>query len=199
MGGIGSGAYRITNVGNVEDALAIDIRTLRRLGLIQPGSCAVDTVICTIGGLEALRARLRIDLSAIESGGTMTITGNMSGGTTTQHIEITTVPSSIGGHRCYFVCPTTGTRCETLYLVGGHFASRSAHRLTYAVQNMTDLSRARRNAVRLRRRLQGDGSCPRPRGRNRIEIAIRLQGAEREARAIYHDRLAANAKRSGSP
>lgn len=198
MGGIGSGAHRTTNTGNVEDALAIDIRALRRLGLIEPGSCVIDTIICTIGGLEVLRARLHIDLSVVERGGIMTITGDMPGGTISQRIALDAVPSSLSGHRCYFVCPTTGTRCEILYLVDGHFASRSAHRLTYAVQNMTDLSRARRTAARLRRRLQGDGSLRRPRGRNRIDFAIRLERAECEARRIYHDRLAAAANRSGS-
>jgi hypothetical protein len=91
-----------------------------------------------------------------------------------------------------------GTRCEILYLVESQFASRSAHRLSYAVQNMTDLSRARRKAVKLRRRLRGDGNLPRPRGRKRIDIAMRLDNATREARKIYLERLAAAAERSGS-
>lgn len=145
----------------------------------------------SIGGLGAFCARLRLDLSDIERG-MMTITGDMPcGGTINQRITIDGVPSSFGGHRCYFVCPITGTRCEILYLVGGSFASRSAHRLSYAVQNMTDLSRARRRATKLRRRLQGKGDLPRPRGRKRIKIAMRLDKAERKARMIYFDRLSA--------
>lgn len=189
MGGMGSGAQRSTHIGNVEDTLALDIRALRRLGLIRPGECVIDTVQWSIGGLRTFCARLRIDLSDIERGGMMTITADMPCGTITQHIAVDGVASSFGGHRCYFVCPITGARCEILYLVGGCFASRSAHRLSYAVQNMTDLSRARRRATKLRRRLQGKGELPRPRGRKRIKIAMRLDDAERKARMIYFDRL----------
>jgi hypothetical protein len=198
MGGIGSGGHRSTCVGNVEDALALDIRALRRLGLIRPGECVIDMVQWSIGGLGAFRARLRIDLSDIERGGTMTITGEMADDTISQHIAIDGVASSFGGHRCYFRCAITGERCEILYLVGGLFASRSAHRLSYAVQNMTDLSRARRRATKLRRRLRGEGGLPRPRGRKRIKIALRLDDAECKARMIYFDRLAATGEWSGS-
>jgi hypothetical protein len=198
MGGVGSGAHRTTNTGDVENALTLDIRALRRLGLIRPGECVIDTICWSIGGLSTLRARLRIDLSDIDRGGTMAITGEALGDTIKQSIAIATVASSLGGHRCYFACPITDARCEILYLVGSRFASRSAHRLSYAVQNMTDLSRARCKALKLRRRLRGDGSLPRPRGRNRIKIAMRLDDAAHEARMIYRDRLAAAAERSGS-
>jgi len=147
MGGIGSGGHRSTCVGNVEDALALDIRALRRLRLIRPGECVIDTICWSIGGLGAFRARLRIDLSDIERGGTMTIIGDIPGGTVSQHIAINGVASSFGGHRCYFLCPVTGGRCEILYFVGGRFASRSAHGLSYEVQNMTDLSRGSRPSM----------------------------------------------------
>lgn len=39
MGGMGSGTHRSTHIGNVEDTLALDIRALRRLGLIRPSEC----------------------------------------------------------------------------------------------------------------------------------------------------------------
>lgn len=198
MGGIGSGARRATRIGDVEDALALDIRTLRRLGLIRPGECVIDTVNWLISSPSTLCARLRIDLCDIDRGGTMRITGDMPGGTINQHITIDLVPSSFGGHRCYFICPISGARCEVLYLARGHFASRSAHRLSYAVQNMTDLSRARRRAAKLRRRLKGDGGLPRPRGRKRTNVAERLHDAEAKARMIYFVRLAATAERSGT-
>ncbi|QPQ55430.1 hypothetical protein IC614_02125 [Allosphingosinicella flava] len=49
MGGIGSGARRSTHIGNVEQTLALDIRILRRLGVVRPGECMCDTVHCSIG------------------------------------------------------------------------------------------------------------------------------------------------------
>lgn len=99
MGGIGSGARRSTHVGNVEDMLALDIRVLRRLGVVQAGECLCDTVRWSIGGLSVSSVRLRVDLSDIERGGTMTMTGAMSDAPISQQIAIEGVPSSLGGWR----------------------------------------------------------------------------------------------------
>lgn len=198
MGGIGSGAKRSKHVGNVEDMLALDIRKLRRLGVVRTGECICDTVHWSIGGLGTASAHLRTDLSDIERGGVMTISGEMHDGAIKQHIAIEMVPSPFGGHRCYFICPFTARRCEVLYYAGGRFASREAQRLSYTVQGMNDVSRARRKAAKLRSRLCGSGGQPRPRGRNRIETVSRLRQAEYEAKSLYLDRLRTLANRSGT-
>lgn len=198
MGGIGSGARRSTHIGNVEDMLALDIRTLRRLGVVRSGECICDTVYWSIGGLRTASERLRVDLSDIERGGVMTVIGDMTDGATNQHVAIEMVPSPFGGHRCYFICPFTARRCEVLYYAGGRFGSREAQRLNYAVQGMNEVSRARRKTAKLRSRLRGSGSQPRPRGRNRIDMVSRLRQAEHEAQALYLDRLRALADRSGA-
>lgn len=197
MGGIGSGAKRSTNVGDVEDALALDIRVLRRLGVVRAGECVCDTVRWSIGGLIASSGRLRVDLSDIERGGTMAITGDMPDGTIKQRIAIVAVPSSLGGWRCYLICPVTARRCEVLYYARGRFASRDAQRLSYAVQGMTNLSRARHKVAKLSSRLRGSGNLPRPRGANRIDIAEQLCKAEFEAKAAHLDRLRDMTDRSG--
>lgn len=198
MGGIGSGARRSTHIDNVEETLALDIRVLRRLGVVRPGECTCDTVQWSIGGLSTSSARLRIDLSDIERGGVMAISGDMPGGAITQHVAIEMVPSPFGGYRCYFICPFTTRRCEVIYYAEGRFGSREAQRLSYSVQGMNDLSRARCKAARLRSRLCGSGGQPRPRGRNRIDTVSRLREAEYEAKTLYLDRLRALADRSGS-
>jgi hypothetical protein len=198
MGGIRSGARRSANVGNVEDTLALDIRLLRRLGVVAPGECIIDTVRWNIGGLNAPNARLRIDLSDIERGGVMAITGRMPGGAIMQDIAIEIVSAPFGGHRCYFICPTTGCRCEVVYFAHGRFASRKAQRLTYAVQGMTELSAAVSKATKLRRRLRGTTALPRPRGRNRIALAQRVRDAEIAAKALYHSRLCRTANASAT-
>jgi hypothetical protein len=199
MGGIGSGARRSANAGDVEDALALDIRVLRRLGVVRTGECVCDTVHWSIGGLSAPSARLRVDLSDVERGGAVAIVGSMPDGAITQRISIEAVRAAIGGWRCYFICPVTARRCEVLYYAEGRFASRAAQRLTYATQNMTDLSRKRRRAAKLRGRLRGSGSQSRPRGRNRIELAERARDAEREAIAMYRERLSLLVERSDAP
>lgn len=190
MGWTGSGAQRSTQVGNVEDAVALDIRVLRRLGVVRAGECICDTVRWSSAGLNARSARLRVDLDDIERGGTMNITGDMPDGAICQQIAIEAVPSRFGGWRCYFVCPITAKRCEVIYYAGGRFASREAQRLSYAVQGMTNMGRARRRAAKLHRRLRGGDALPRPRGRNRIKMAERLREARIEARTLYHGRLA---------
>lgn len=198
MGGIGSGARRSTHIGNIEQMLALDIRKLRRLGVVRAGECTCDTVQWSIDGLSVASARLRVDLSDIERGGCATITGNMRDGAIKQRVAIEMVRSPFGGHRCYFICPLTARRCEVLYYAGGRFGSREAQRLSYAVQGMNDLSRARRKVAKLRSRLCGSGGQQRPRGRNRIDTVMRLREAEYEAKTLYYDRLCTLADRSGS-
>lgn len=198
MGGIGSGAPRSMRIGNVEQMLALDIRTLRRLGVVRPGECTCDTVQWSIRGLSASSARLRVDLSDIERGGVMAITGSMPDGGIKQRVAIEMVPSPFGGQRCYFLCPMSGHRCEVVYYAGGRFGSREAQRLSYAVQGMDEVSRARRKAAKLRSRLSGSDGLPRSRGRNRIVNVRRLQEAEYEAKTLYLDRLRILADRSGS-
>lgn len=192
MGGIGSGARRSTRVGNVEEMLALDIRVLRRLGALRAGECVIDTVHWSKRGLRTASARLRADLSDIERGGTVMITGMMPDGAIKQHIGIDAVQSAYGGHRCYLVCPVTAERCEVLYYAGRRFASRQAHRLSYATQNMNDISRARFRVAKLRRCLEGTPTKSRPRGRNKNAILRKLQDAEAIARNLYRDRLRAH-------
>lgn len=198
MGGVGSGARRSTHIGNVEQMLALDIRALRRLGVVAPGECIIDTVHWSIGGLSTSIVRLRIDLSDDERGGVMAISGDMTDGGIKQHVAIEMVPSPLGGLRCYFICPFTARRCEVLYYAGGRFGSREAQRLTYAVQSMNEVSRARRKTAKLRSRLCGSGGQPRPRGRNRIDMVSRLRQAEHETQALYLCHLRALADRSGA-
>jgi hypothetical protein len=138
--------------------------------------------------LEALSVRIFIDLSDIGDA-SMRIVGAVGAGTINQRAAIECVACPYGGVRCYFLCPVVGVRCQQLFFADGLFASRKAHRLTYASQSEDDLSRARRKAHRLRRRVEGDGLYPRPRGRNRWQKMQQLRSAEFDARALYLDRL----------
>lgn len=196
MGGIGSGAKRSARVGDVERALALDIRALRRLGALQSGECIVDTVHWSQHSLKDASACLRSDLSAIEHGGVLTITGMMPDGPICQQVAIEPVPTQFGGWRCYFICPVTTDRCEVLYYAEGIFASRRAQRLSFVSQNLTDLSRARRKVAKLTARLEGEAGYRRPRGGNRQAIIGRLEDASRDARALYLEKLRSQFKRS---
>ncbi|WP_207791137.1 hypothetical protein [Allosphingosinicella flava] len=127
----------------------------------------------------------------------MTISGDMPNGAINQHVAVEMVASPFGGHRCYFICPVTARRCEVIYYAGGRFGSREAQRLSYTVQGMNELSRARRKAAKLRSRLCGSGGHPRPRGGNRIDTVRRLREAEYAAKTLYLDQLRVLADPSG--
>jgi hypothetical protein len=179
--------------------MALDIRVLRRLGALRRGECVITPVRWSTRALRMPSGRLRIDLSDPERGGTVTITGSMFDGTINQRINVELVPAPLGGHRCYFICPATGERCEVLYYLAGRFGSRRFHRLSYTVQNVNELSRARRTVAKLRSRLKGQCNFPRPRGRNRIGVIERLREAEAVAHELYIAHLRASVDRSGSP
>jgi hypothetical protein len=188
MGGVNSGRRPTRHQGAVEHALALDMRALRRLGFARAGECVIDTLCWSNGGLGVAEARVRIDLSDIGSA-TLAITAQTRGGAIKQRVAIEGTPCRYGGHRFYFLCPDRGHRCEVLYLVGGRFASRKAHGLSYAVQGMDRLTRITRRRRKLRARLDGSGLSPRPRGRNRYALAERLHAAIREERELRAETL----------
>lgn len=184
MGGINSGRRRSVHRGAVEQFPVIDLRVLRRAGLLKPGECTYDTLRWRNQDLEVLEVRILVDLSDADDA-SIRIVGDVPD----QRAAIECVPCPFGGQRCYFRCPLTGTRCEQLFLIDGIFASRTAHRLTYASQSEDGLSRARRKVRKLHRQVDGDSRYARPRGRNRCAKVQSLQQAKRDARERYYERL----------
>jgi hypothetical protein len=184
MGGPNSGRRRTVHRGAVEQYPALDLRILRRAGLMRPGECTYDTLTWRNQAPGALSVRAFIDLSDDRRA-----TIRLRGDGINQDIELIATPSGFGGTRHHMLCPMAGRPCEVLYLVDGMFASRQAHRLTYRSQSEDELGRARRKAIKLRRRLKGDLRYRRPRGPNRYERVAQRKEAEQKARALYHARL----------
>lgn len=188
MGGINSGRRRSINRGSVEQFPAIDLRVLKRAGLLRPGECTYTTLCWRNQAPETLSARIFIDLSNTDDA-SMRIIGDGHGGIINQRVAIEAVPCPYGGFRVYFLCPQWGIRCEQLFLVDGIFASRKAHRLAYTSQSEDDLSRSQRKVRKLHRQVDGDFRYKRPRARNRQRKVQNLKAAKINARAIYRDRL----------
>ncbi len=184
MGGINSGRRRSVHRGAVEQFPVIDLRVLKRAGLLKAGECMYDTLCWRNQDLEAHEVRIFVDLSDADDASI-----RIAGDVPNQRAAIECMSCPFGGYRCYFLCPLTGKRCEQLFLVDDTFASRKAHRLTYASQSEDDLSRARRKARKLHRQVDGDTRYARPRGRNRYAKVIALRNADREARELYRERL----------
>jgi hypothetical protein len=190
MGGVNSGRRRTIHRGAVEQYPAIDLRVLRRAGLLSAGQCTYTTLHWGNQAPEALSVRIFIDLSDARDA-SMRIVRSEDYGAMAERVAIECVPCPYGGVRCYFLCPLIGVRCEHLFWADGIFASRKAHKLTYASQSEDELSRARRKVRKLHRQVEGDFRYARPRGRNRWRAMQRLKAAKGEARALYHDRLRA--------
>lgn len=195
MGGITSGQRRSLNRGTVEQYPAIDLRILRRAGLLRAGECTYITLHWRNQAPEALSVRILIDLSDTGDA-SIRLAIAIDGIEQRQQVALECVSPPFGGVRAYFKCPRKNVRCEQLFWADGAFASRKAHRLTYASQCEDKLSRARRKAHKLRRRLKGDMRYVRPRGLHRWDIASRLKEAEQEAKSLYVDRLRVITERS---
>jgi len=184
MGGMNSGRRRTVHRGAVEQYPALDLRILRRAGLMRPGECTYDTLTWRNQAPNALSVRIFIDLSDERQGSI-----RLRGDAIIQNITLTAIPSGFGGMRHHMLCPIAARPCDVLYLVDGMFASRRAHRLTYRSQSEDELGRARRKASKLYRRLCGDLRYRRPRGPNRYEKVAQRKEAEQRAKMLYRERL----------
>lgn len=190
MGGVNSGRRRSIHRGAVEHYPTIDLRVLRRTGLLSVGQCTYTALHWGNQAPEALSVRIFIDLSDTGDA-SMRIVRSGDSAAMAERVAIECVPCPYGGFRCYFLCPLVGARCEQLFLVDGIFASRKAHKLTYASQSEDALSRARRKVLKLHKQLEGDFRYARPRGPNRWLTLRSLKTAKSKARTLYLDRLRA--------
>lgn len=188
MGGINSGRRRSIHRGAVEQYPAVDLRILRRAGLLSAGEYTYTTLHWGNQAPEVLSVRIFVDLSDT-SDASMRMVGAECHGIDKQRVTICCVPCPFGGVRHYFLCPLLGVRCEQLFLVDGTFASRKAHSLTYASQSADELSRAGRKVRKLHRQLEGNARYARPRGRNRWHTILRLKAAQNNALMLYRERL----------
>lgn len=170
MGGPSSGRCRERNRGAVESFPALDMRNLRRQGWIKPHTRATGSQTWSDRrtGRQTASINLSVELGA--EGGEAVLTFAYSGEPRTQRIRIESAPMRYGGRRFYFVCPLRHHRCERLSVVGGVFASRQAHRLTYQSQSEDRLGRLHRKAGKLRQRLDDPPPRKRPRGARKARL-----------------------------
>jgi hypothetical protein len=156
---------------------------LKRAGLLKPGECTYDTLCWRNQDLKALEVRIFVDLSDANEA-SLRIAGDVN----SQWVAVDCLACPYGGYRCYLLCPLSGARCEQLFFVDGIFASRKAHNLTYVSQSLDELTRARRKARKLKKRLDGD-CFPRLRGKNKVEMQQKFECENRRIRSLYRNRL----------
>lgn len=180
MGNVLSGRRRTRNRGTVERAMGLDMRHLRRIGLVRPSARAESVIGWTFRGAPAGSVSLAIDLRNPLAGfAELRFVAGGQPDATPQRIEIDATPCRFGGHRFRFVCAHTGRRCDVVYSGGRDFASRQHHRLVYAAQTEDTLARLRRAREAARERALGEKGQPRPRGANRERLVAAWRAAER--------------------
>ena len=188
MGGYSSGRYRTRNRGTVEEALRLDMATLRRLGFLRPGTITTGPVRWTRGGEPSGSISLKVDLARLDDAHAV-LTYAADGKPTVQRVQLVAEPCRFGGHRFYWLCPVTGRRCAMLAHWGGRFASRQAQRLTYAAQSEDTLDRLRRARDKAEARAWGKDGHPRPRGANRKRRSQRWIELEEAWEDLFHATL----------
>jgi hypothetical protein len=184
MGGYSSGRYRTRNRGAVEQSLRFDMRQLRRRGFIRTGAHLAGTWSWSRGGEKSGAIAFRIDLSNPDDGHA-DLSFSVGDEPRQQRIVIEAVACRYGGRRFYFICPRTGRRCEMLCCVGGVFASRQFHRLSYASQSEDPLGRLHRARAKAEARALGQDGKPRPRGANRERVFEQWCAYEEAADALF--------------
>ncbi len=172
MGSWGSGRYRTSNRGAVEASLRVDMRFLRHRGYLLPGQRVSGSLQWESRGQPSGSIRIAVDLTN-QHHPIAILNFSVDGEPREQTVALEADECRYGGHRYYFLCPRTWARCEVLCGVGGYFASRRFHRLTYQSQTADRLDRLRFAQDKAEARLRGSGRHPRPRGANRERLLER--------------------------
>jgi hypothetical protein len=157
MGGSGSGRrWRFGSKDTTETYRAIDVRWLKREGMLSPGanrriSWSRDGAVIAHINIRAKMGRVFLTYRYRSGGGGEWIDESYP-------VNLTTTPCHIGGERHWFLCPARGCgqRVAVIY-GGGIFACRKCHQLAYPSQREDPSDRAVRRADRLRARLGWPG------------------------------------------
>lgn len=196
MGGYSSGRYRTRNRGNLDSAIRLDIRAMRRQGFLKPGAIISGVQRWTWVATDEETGSVSVTVNLADpAAGFVVVRFTLNGDPRVQEIRLVSTPMRYGGRRYYFECPRQFRRCEVMPLVGGMFASRQAHRMTYASQSLDRLGRLRERSWKLEKRLWPGKGGRQPRGRNRERL---LEAWER-ADSAFETLFAAEASRKFGP
>jgi hypothetical protein len=150
-----SGSRRRGGGRCTDDMCALDIRAIKRSGLLEAGrpftwtwrsygKCVASIALWIDGG----RARLTYSLGNQPSDGAIPEP-------LVHWVEITSTPCPLGGQRAWWVCPMRACGRRVAVLYGGRrvLVCRHCHRLAYRSQRETKTKRAIRRSEKTKRRL----------------------------------------------
>lgn len=160
MGGSGSGRrWGWSTKGIIDECLALDVRRLKREGLLNPGQSYTWQWTCRSGRKDTIGIFVgegRIDLSYSVK------TGDGESQNIDYSISLTYTGCNYGGQRPWFVCPHCGRRVAKLYLDRNYFRCRVCHDLGYQTQREQKVFRLLHKAQNIREKLGGDGNMFNP-------------------------------------
>ena len=139
--------------------LRLDVRHMRRTGVLQPGARSTwqwtrddgepAGTIVTI--MDHDRPRLTLDYSTRRAGETDWTPRKV-------HVWLDTTPCHYGGERTWLRCPHCHTRRAVLFSVDGAFACRACHDLAYTSTREDEASACDRRIRAIADRLGSDGN-----------------------------------------
>lgn len=154
MGGVGSGRYcRWSNTTTIEEVKRIDIRFMRRRGMLRAGNVGSLNWTHSDGSPAGdIRYTCYADRIIFHY-------RFRSNGDDWEPVDpvvyFDRTPCNMGGERLWFICPNCHHRCEVLCLNGKWPACRKCYRLPYRSQ-CEDLGRLQSRQNKLEAMLWGD-------------------------------------------
>jgi hypothetical protein len=143
----------------LESGLKLDLNSLARGGLVQPGAATGPFIIRwtnTYADEEVATGIITVDMTTDEGWLRIRI------GTLDQRIRLTSLPRHFGGLQWFFRCPDLNRRCTVLWMPAGAraFACRQrwGRQIAYASQFLDRDNRAHRGQAKIRSRLCSIGS-----------------------------------------
>jgi hypothetical protein len=154
MGGVGSGRYcRWSNTTTIEETKRIDIRFMRRKGMLRAGGHGSLTWNRNGEPAGDIRYSCYADRIVFHY-------RYQSAGNDWESVDpvayFDRTPCHMGGERLWFICPNCKGRCEVLCLAGIWPACRKCYRLPYRSQNEDLMGRLQRRQEKLEAMLWGD-------------------------------------------
>jgi hypothetical protein len=157
-GGSRFGAGRPGWKAKAEQCLPLDVRVMRRHGVLRNGYSGGWSWTWT-GGERAGSIGFTVD------GAMLRLSYSVSGDPRTQYVPIVRSPCNFGGSRPWFRCPVGGERVAVLYMRGGRFACRRCQRVAYLSQSEDTIGRTWRRQGKAEKRL--GPNYERPKGMHR--------------------------------
>lgn len=152
MGGSGSGSwYRWDSKTTIESQYKIDVRWMKKQGLLVPGTAGTLSWSCR--GKESGYISYRLGSDRL----ILNYRSRQSGGeweSIEDKIYFTWTPCNYGGRRQWFLCPRCNRRVAIVY-GGKYFCCRHCHNLTYSSQQEGKSDRLMEKARKIRKRMGG--------------------------------------------